>query len=182
VTQQASNVTRPLAAGIGRGWNWLTGFVATRGRLLQFARYLTVSFLALGVDLAVFWALVASGDFEAVVAGATGVLAGLVVHYTLSAFFVFADQETGKSHRRLISEYVLSAGVLITSAVIFAMVNLAGLAPFAGKGVAVVITFVVVYHVHRKTIVPRGPGRYACADTSDPTACDKCGPGEKRCP
>jgi hypothetical protein len=70
-----------------------------------------------------------------------------IVHYTLSVFFVFADQDTGKSQRRLISEYVLTggAGVLITSAVIFAVVDLAGLPPFVGKGVAVVITFVVVY-------------------------------------
>jgi putative flippase GtrA len=147
MTQQTTNGTRPLGAGIGRGWNWLTGFVATPGRLIQFARYLAVSVLALGVDLAVFWALMAWGGIEAVVAGTTGVLAGLVVHYTLSVVFVFADQETGKSHRRLISEYVLTgaAGVLITSAVIFAVVEVAGLAPLAAKGVAVVITFVVVY-------------------------------------
>jgi putative flippase GtrA len=110
MTQQSPNQTRPLAAGIGRGWNWLTGFFSTPGRLVQFARYLAVSVLALGVDLAVFRKLTASGDFEAVVAGVTGVLAGLVVHYTLSVFFVFADQETGKSHRRLISEYVLTGG------------------------------------------------------------------------
>lgn len=173
MTQQTSNMTRPLATGIWRGWNWLTGFVATPGRLLQFARYLAVSVLALGVDLAVFWALMASGDFEAVVAGAAGVLAGLVVHYTLSAFFVLADQETGKSHRRLISEHVLTggAGVLITSAVIFAMVDLAGLAPFAGKGVAVVITFVVVYIMRAGYVFNgRRTAVEAFATTADPTA------------
>ena len=160
MTQQTTNVahqrdetagSRPsatqLPSGLGPAWSWLVGFVTTPGRLIQFARYLVVSVVALGVDIAAFWMLVASGGVAAVAAGAAGVLAGLIVHYTLSVFFVFADQDTGKSQRRLISEYVLTggAGVLITSAVIFAVVDLAGLPPFAGKGVAVVITFVVVY-------------------------------------
>jgi putative flippase GtrA len=136
-----------LTDGFQRSWRWTVGFIATPNRLVQFGRYLAVSVIALVVDLAAFLVLMALANVGAVLAGGLGVLAGLVFHYTLSARFVFADQETGKSQRRLIGEYLLTggAGVVITTAVIFAIVNVAGLAALIGKGAAVVVSFLAVY-------------------------------------
>lgn len=134
--------------------SFVAGFVATPGRLLEFLRYLAVSVIALGVDLAAFWALIEINAVDAVVAGASGVMAGLVVHYTLSALFVFTGQAAGKSQGRLICEYVLTgiAGVMITAGVMFVAVNLVGLPALLAKGGAVAITFVAVY-VMRASLV-----------------------------
>lgn len=143
--------------------SFVVDFVATPGRLLQFLRYLAVSVLALSVDLAAFWVLIQTGAVSAVFAGASSVMAGLVVHYALSAFFVFADQDTGKSQARLISEYAMTglAGVAITAGVMFVAVEVASLPAILAKGAAVGVTFIAVY-VMRASLVFQG------SDTSRP--------------
>jgi putative flippase GtrA len=142
------------ARAMARAQAFVVEFIATPGRLLQFLRYLGVSVLALSVDLAAFWVLMQAGALSPVAAGASSVLAGLVVHYTLSAFFVFADQDTGKTQARLISEYAMTglAGVLITAGVMFVAVEFAGLPAMLAKGGAVGVTFVAVY-VMRASLV-----------------------------
>lgn len=150
-----ARATVPLVGGItAMAPAFVVDFVTTPGRLLQFLRYLAVSVLALAVDLAAFWLLMESGTLDAVYAGAASVMAGLVVHYTLSALFVFADQNTAKSQARLISEYAMTgfAGVAITAVVMFVAVEVAGLPAVVAKGGAVGVTFIAVY-VMRASLV-----------------------------
>jgi putative flippase GtrA len=124
-------------------------FVLTPGRLEQFLRYTFVSAISLGLDLAVFAALVAATLMATALAGAMSCMAGLIVHYFLSVSFVFDSSKTEKTHRQLVLEYVLTGamGFAITASAIYLTVDLAGLPAFVGKGFGIGATFVSVYLV-----------------------------------
>ena len=132
-----------------RAIRWCVEFVQTPGRLEQFLRYLFVSVVSLGLDLAVFALLIWGTSTAAVPAGVLSAMVGLVLHYALSVSFVFVSAETKKSHRELVLAYALSGGMgfAITAVAIFAVVDIAGFPAFLGKGIAVGASFVSVYLV-----------------------------------
>ncbi|MCB1511326.1 MAG: GtrA family protein [Hyphomicrobiaceae bacterium] len=124
-------------------------FVTTPGRPAEFLRYTAVSGSSLMLDLAAFWALVSLAVMPTSLAGAVSCMVGLVLHYLLSAGYVFDAAATGKSNERLIGEYALTGamGFAITASSIFVCVDLIGFPAWFGKGVGVGATFVSVYLV-----------------------------------
>lgn len=119
---------------------------------LQVAGYFAVSLVALGVDMGVF--LLLTSRTGAVPAAVAGYGAGLVVHFILSARYVFDASRTGKARARLFFEYGLSglAGLLVTAATVAMTVDVAGLAPPYGKGIAVAFSFVTVFLIRRSIV------------------------------
>jgi putative flippase GtrA len=124
------------------------------GGLRQFGgeslRYLVVSAVALGCDVAAYASLIGGGT-RATTAGAAGYIFGLMVHYALSARWVFPDP-TGT--RRIAPTFVKFAvtgviGLVTTAAVIDLLTrnHLAG--AFSAKAAAVVTAYFVVFLLRR---------------------------------
>jgi putative flippase GtrA len=130
---------------------WTTALPA---RLRQFGgeslRYLLVSAVALGCDVAVYASLIGGGTW-ATAAGSAGYMFGLLVHYALSARWVFP---AAVGTRRTAPTFIKFAatgfiGLATTAAVIDVLTrnHLAG-AP-AAKAAAVAIAYVTVYLLRR---------------------------------
>ena len=85
----------------------------------QLSRYALVSLAALVLDFSLYLALT-SGGMKPVLAGVIGYAAGTVLHYVLSARFVFDAAATDKVQARLFGEFALSGlvGIGITALVI----------------------------------------------------------------
>ena len=124
------------------------------GILRQLSRYTVVSVFALGLDFLLFLGLTHGGLAKAAIAGVIGYSTGLVLHFFLSARYVFNIANAGKSQGRLFAEFVASGcvGLLITWAVIGVATDLAHLPPVIGKAGAVVASFATVF-VLRRTVV-----------------------------
>ena len=113
-------------------------------------RYLVVSALALGCDVALYASLIGVG-IRAAAAGAAGYMFGLMVHYVLSARWVFPD---AAGTRRTAPAFVKFAatgliGLATTAAIIDVLTrnHLAG--AFAAKAAAVVTAYAVVFLLRR---------------------------------
>lgn len=124
---------------------------------LQVAGYCAVSLVALGLDMALF--LLLTTRIGAVLAAIASYAAGLVLHFLLSAGYVFDASQTGKARARLFTEYSLSglAGLLLTAATVAVTVDIAGLAPAQGKGVAVAVSFITVFLIRRSIVFAARP-------------------------
>ncbi|MEL6312314.1 MAG: GtrA family protein [Pseudomonadota bacterium] len=138
---------------------WTVAFVTTPGRLKEFCRYTGVSAVSLGLDIAVFAALQVAAIMSAPMAGAWSCMAGLLLHYFLSVHVVFDPRATGKSDRRLLSEYAATGamGFAITASSIFVIVEWMSLPSWFGKFVGIGLTFVTVYLVRAGVVfAPKG--------------------------
>jgi putative flippase GtrA len=113
-------------------------------------RYLVVSAVALGCDLAVYVSLLGSGT-RATAAGAAGYLFGLLVHYALSARWVFPDAAGTRRTAPTLVKFVATGliGLATTAAIIEGLTrsHLAGAYP--AKAAAVVAAYVVVFLLRR---------------------------------
>lgn len=112
------------------------------------ARYLVASVVALAVDVAAYTLLVQAGVVPSG-AGAAGYLVGLLVHYRLSAAWVFPGAD-----RRMVptlAKFVASGLIgLVTTAAIIAALTMSGLAgAFVAKAIAVAVSFVAVFLIRR---------------------------------
>jgi putative flippase GtrA len=136
-----------FAASIGRLLRFGTGVVP------QLSRYGLVSAVALTLDFAVFLALNGAIGYPTLT-GVAGYACGIVVHYQLSRRFVFDAARSGKSGRRMFSEFVASGlvGLAITAGVIALATWGFTLAPLTAKILAAGASFVGVF-VIRRTVV-----------------------------
>jgi putative flippase GtrA len=112
------------------------------------ARYLVASVVALAVDVAVYTLLVQAAVVPSG-AGAAGYLVGLLVHYRLSAGWVFRGGD-----RRVVptlAKFAVSGLIgLLTTAAIIAALTMSGLAgALVAKAIAVVVSFVAVFLIRR---------------------------------
>jgi putative flippase GtrA len=116
----------------------------------ELSYYTIVSIAALGVDLAVFNGLVVSGT-RASIAGVAGYLVGMVVHYLLSARYVFDTTTSDKGDARRFTEFALSGaiGLAMTWALIHLATDVFHLPAMAGKVAAVGTSFIVVFLLRR---------------------------------
>ncbi|MBV8755044.1 MAG: GtrA family protein, partial [Hyphomicrobiales bacterium] len=121
-------------------------------------RYLAVSAVALGCDVAAYASLIGGGT-RAAAAGAAGYIFGLLVHYALSARWVFPD---AVGTRRTAPTFVKFAatgliGLATTAGVIDVLTrnHLAGV--FSAKAAAVVIAYVVVFLLRRTFVFAASP-------------------------
>ena len=127
------------------------GLSAPFARLIpELSHYTVVSIVALGMDLAVFNAVLFS-SMRASLAGIIGYTAGLGVHYVLSRRFVFTAADTAKGDLRRFGEFALTGcvGLAMTWGVIALATDVAHLPAMFGKIVAVGTSFVVVFLLRR---------------------------------
>jgi putative flippase GtrA len=129
------------SAGIPAGLRQLGG---------ESLRYLVVSALALGCDVAVYASLIGSGT-RAAAAGAAGYIFGLVVHYALSTRWVFPDAARTRRTAPTFVKFAATGlmGLATTAAVIDLLTrnHLAG--AFSAKAAAVVTAYLVVFLLRR---------------------------------
>jgi putative flippase GtrA len=117
----------------------------------QLLKYGMVSVLALALDIAVLWLLVTVG-YRSQVAAVFGYSTGLVLHFGLSKWFVFAPQ-TQKTNTKLFVEFAASGlvGLLVTWAIMALFEWMSGVPLIVSKGIAVLSSFLLVYA--RRTVV-----------------------------
>jgi putative flippase GtrA len=113
-------------------------------------RYFVVSAVALGCDLAVYAILLAGGAM-ATMAGAVGYVAGMLVHYALSARWVFPDADGTRRTAPTLAKFAASGllGLATTAVIIDVLVRQHVAGAFAAKGVAVVSAYLVVFILRR---------------------------------
>jgi putative flippase GtrA len=113
-------------------------------------RYFLVSAIALGCDLAVYTSLVISGTM-ATAAGAAGYMIGILLHYALSARWVFPDVEGTRRTAPTFVKFVATGllGLATTAAIIDALTRHHIAGAFAAKAVAVVTAYLVVFVLRR---------------------------------
>jgi putative flippase GtrA len=126
---------------------------------IESARYFAASLAALACDLLVY-TLLLRADVLAAAAGAAGYLAGLLVHYRLSACWVFPDPH---GRRRAVPTFAKFAatgllGVGLTTAVIGALTGAGIAGPFAAKAAAVATSYVAVFLLRRSLVFAGAAG------------------------
>jgi len=116
----------------------------------QGARYLGVSAVALGLDLSVY-ALALKASLAAAAAGALGYSGGLVVHYVLSAFWVFPDPVGRRHSKATLAKFVATGllGLALTSGLIGTLTGAGLCGAYAAKIVAIAVSTVTVFAVRR---------------------------------
>jgi len=135
--------------------NWLIEFATKPRRVHELIRYTGASGVALVLDTSVFFALVSSTALPAPFAAAIGYLSGALLHYLLSVLYIFAAEKTGKSHRRMASEFMVTGllGLLLTVIVIRLTVDGMGVPPLIGKALSTGIAFLAVYVVRAGVVL-----------------------------
>lgn len=111
-----------------------------------FTRYLAASIVALAFDVASFSTLVAT-HIGATVASAIGYCVGIVIHWMVSAHYVFPGKTRDGSAlqwQRVLFAGSALLGLAITVATVTILSHL-GIHAIAAKGAAVGISFVAVY-------------------------------------
>jgi putative flippase GtrA len=123
-------------------------------RDFRYARYLVVSAISLGVDLANFF-LMLEVNVPAVQSSILGYVSGLAAHWLLSSRLVFADKmpSTLAAQGRQKLLFVISAlmGLAITAAVIECGLRL-GIKPGLSKLAAIAFSFHVTYLIRRRFV------------------------------
>jgi putative flippase GtrA len=113
-------------------------------------RYLAASVIALAFDLAVFGMGISLG-FDPALASAVGYCLGIVVHWLVSAQYVFVgkrrDGAALQLQRALFAGSAL-VGLGITVGVV-ALASASGLSTMTAKGAAVGISFLAVYALRK---------------------------------
>src|SRR5215469_5831087 len=113
----------------------------------QGARYLVVSAVALGCDLSVY----AFGLKAALAPGALGYSGGLILHYVLSAFWVFPDPMGRRRTKTTLAKFVATGllGLGLTSGLIGALTGAGLCGAYTAKIVAIAVSTVTVFAVRR---------------------------------
>jgi putative flippase GtrA len=117
-------------------------------------RYASASVVALLVDMLAFFLLIQAG-ITAILASGAGYCTGIVAHWLFSSRLVFRAGTAPRGGGRLRQKSLFVGTALIGLALTMAIVGLgeaAGLAPFAAKCVAVIVSFQTTYLV-RKSFV-----------------------------
>ena len=119
-----------------------------------YTRYIGASVASLGVDFAIFMAMLSLGLTPAL-AAACGYIAGIVCHWVISSRMVFVGQvaTVGAARRQQQALFLLSAlvGLGITTGIV-GLGSRYGLDPRIAKGIAIVVSFQATY-VLRKRVV-----------------------------
>ena len=151
---------------ITRGW--AVAADARIGRLVRAAsgigaqscRYFVTSLLALACDLLVYTGLLRIGLIAAA-AGAIGYLAGLCLHYRLSASWVFPDPARRRRALPTFAKFAASGlmGLIMTTTVIGGLTMSGISGAFPAKAVAVGLTYIAVFLVRRRYVFAPPPSR-----------------------
>jgi len=158
---------------ITRGW--AVAADARIGRLVRAAsgigaqscRYFVTSLLALACDLLVYTGLLRIGLIAAA-AGAIGYLAGLCLHYRLSASWVFPDPARRRRALPTFAKFAATGllGVATTAAIIGILTGTGVAGAFYAKAVAVGSTYVAVFLLRRILVFADPSARAIAAQSS----------------
>ncbi len=125
-------------------------------RRATYVRYAAASVVALGADVSLFLALIAT-DISPTLASGAGYIVGIVVHWLISSRFVFASSTAahGLARRKQKALFLGSAliGLGMTIGIV-GVAEMAGFDPRLAKLVAVAVSFQATY-LMRKIIVFR---------------------------
>jgi putative flippase GtrA len=115
--------------------------------------YAGVSVVALGCDVAIYSANVAS-NMNHTLAAALGYMSGLLVHFLLSRRLVFNSQARGKGAVLEALGFLISgfAGLAITSSVVFLVSDVLNLGSVIAKLAAIIASFSAVYLMRSKIV------------------------------
>lgn len=121
--------------------------------LPQFSRYTIVSAVALSLDFAIYLLLTHFG-WRPSVAGVLGYVQGLMLHFSMSARYVFKTAGTRKSQMRLFAEFAASGivGLGITTFTIAVATEILHLGVLIAKLAAVVVSFLAVFVLRRSVV------------------------------
>ncbi len=130
--------------------NPVTAALAQGGLVGQSARSLVASAAALGGDLIVY-AILVQAQLAPAAAGAVGYSFGLVLHYSLSAGWVFPDRAR---RRRAAPTFVKFAatgllGLALTAAIIGALTGAGLCGAYIAKAIAVALSYLSVFTLRR---------------------------------
>ncbi|HXN42835.1 MAG TPA: GtrA family protein, partial [Xanthobacteraceae bacterium] len=142
------------AAGESLGYfTW--GIAGIRG---ESWRYLLTSAVALACDLTVYTGLLHVRLMPAV-AGSVGYMAGLLVHYCLSARWVFPDSSGRRRTAATFAKFAATglAGVVMTTAIIGLITETGVAGAFVAKGVAMGSVYIVVFLLRRTLVFAASP-------------------------
>jgi len=132
----------------------------------ELPRYVAVSVIALGVDVAVLYLLAVRLGLDAPAAGVVAYMAGLCVHYALAISRVFGFRKFRHWPAAEFTLYAASGGV---GAGVSFLVLLAGerlgASLWSAKAVAVALAFVLTYLLRRRVLFSRAAAR---VDATEP--------------
>lgn len=145
--------------------------VAAGGLTRQALLYSASSSFALGVDVATFLSLAAWG-MMASVAAVVGYSVGLVAHFLLSVRMVFDAAATGRSGLDLFARFAVSGviGLVLTTAIVALLADVAGAAPIVAKASAVLTSFTLVFVLRRSVVFSRADDRRSIRSRDDGAA------------
>jgi putative flippase GtrA len=118
--------------------------------LFEINRYTLTSLLALTLDGGSYTLMLRNG-LSPLWAGSFGYLLGLLLHYALSCVWVFRNRRNDASHAARFGVFLYSGlmGLCVTATTIQAAVTVGNLSPLFAKGIAVPLSFVLVYAARR---------------------------------
>ena len=116
-------------------------------------RYLVVSAVALGCDVAVYASLIGSG-VRATAAGAAGYSFGMLVHYALSTRWVFPDREGARRTAPTLAKFLATGflGLATTAAIVEVLTREHIVGAFAAKAAAVGAAYAAVFVLRRSYV------------------------------
>lgn len=125
--------------------------------LPQFFRYIVTGVTSTAFDLIVLHLALRAG-LEPVIAVAVAFLAGVGINLAMHKFFTF--QERSRLHARQLVRYLLvvALNLLITEAVVWLAIDLAGLSPVQGKLLSLPLVLALGFSLARSWVFAR-PGR-----------------------
>ncbi|MEN9856284.1 MAG: hypothetical protein RL186_1447 [Pseudomonadota bacterium] len=130
-------------SGLPQGW-------LERVQDKTFLTYLGVSVAALLLDVSVYAGAIAF-FVDRTSAAALGYSVGMILHYVLSRYVVFASKTQGKAAALEAITFVLSglAGLILTSAMVYLSTHFLHLGAAPAKMIAVAVSFISVYAMRR---------------------------------
>ena len=124
----------------------------------EFFAYVTVSVLALAIDVAVLYALAVVGSMDRPLAAVIAYVVGLAFHYWLAISHVFSYRRYAQQQDREFAGYLLTGciGVAVSYLIVLVGTRLA-IALAISKAVAVVVSFGLTYIARRRLLFSRRP-------------------------
>ncbi len=125
----------------------------TQNTYIQFFRYGFVSAVALAVDFGGLVTLKEYGHLNYLIAASLSFLAGLVVNYLLSAFWVFHSSKLlDKRHEFILFSVIGLVGLGLTDLILWVLTSGFGLYYVFSKAIATVIVFFWNFGARKKYI------------------------------
>lgn len=114
--------------------------------MTKFIRYFLVGGFAAGINLAIFAALVRGMDAPIYMAATISFVLATLANYLLSVRYVFVSGARFSRNREIVAVYLVSAVALLANqAILFALVDFAGIDPVLAQAVAIVALFLWNY-------------------------------------